>query len=67
MKTESIYYKALLSSAAHCDWQASTTLNPAYARLYAERAAEYRAQAEALPDDFVDPEQHIPEWGTYGT
>ena len=56
----------LLSSAKTFDYYASVTTGDSRERWLA-KAAEKRAQAAAIPDDFVKPEWQMPEWGTRGT
>lgn len=56
----------LLSNARQFDYYASTTEGASRERWLA-RAADLRAQAAAIPDDFVEPVWQMPEWGTRGT
>lgn len=65
-------YKALISGAKQCEYYATCPTNclpPESRQRWAQKAKDMRAEAEALPDDFVDPEcdWRMPEWGTYGT
>lgn len=69
-KQDTLMYKSLISSAKQNDYYATCPTNGLSAesrRFYANKASQLRAEAEALPDDFVDPEWRMPAWGTYGT
>lgn len=69
-KQDSVTYAALLSRAKQFDYYATCPTNglSASSREYwANEADNLRAQAEAMPDDFVDPEFRMPDWGTRGT
>lgn len=65
-KQDTLRYKGLISNAKQFDYYASVTTGATSAH-WAKRAEELRAQAEAIPDDFVDPPFVMPEWGTRGT
>lgn len=65
-KQDTRAYKGLVSNAKQFDYYATITTGEASAR-WASLAAQLRADAEALPDDFVDPEFQMPAWGTSGT
>jgi hypothetical protein len=56
----------LLSSAKQFDYYASVTTGDSRDRWLA-KAADLRAQAAAIPDDYVAPAWQMPEWGTRGT
>ena len=56
----------LLSNAKQFDYYASVTTGESRERWLA-KAAETRAQAAAIPDDYVAPPFVMPEWATYGT
>lgn len=69
-KQDSNRYKDLISNAKQFEYYATCPTNglaePSRQR-WAKKAQDLRLQAEALPDDFVDPEWQMPEWGTKGT
>ena len=68
MKQDSLTYKSLISAAKQNDYYASlTTLTREQRQRFKDKADEFRKKAEALPEDFVDAEFVMPEWGTYGT
>lgn len=56
----------LLSNAKQFDYYASVTTGESRERWLA-KAADLRAQAAAVPDDYVAPRFEMPEWGTRGT
>lgn len=65
-KQDTYRHQSLISDARQFDYYASVTTGESSARWTA-LAAEKRAQAEALPDDYIDPNFQMPAWGTYGT
>ena len=65
-KQDTTRYKNLISDAKQFDHYASVTTGESSAR-WTSLAAEKRALAEALPDDFTDPKFQMPAWGTRGT
>ena len=65
-KQDTQRYKDLTSNAKQFDYYARVTTGATSAH-WAKRAHELRAEAEAIPDDFVDPPFVMPEWGTRGT
>ena len=65
-KQDTNKYQGLISMAKQHDYYASC-LTGERAQWYANKAAELRAEAEAIPDDFVDQPFVMPEWGTRGT
>lgn len=65
-KQDTARYQSLQSRARQFDYYARSTTGDSSARWTA-MANELRAEAEALPDDFQDPEFIMPAWGTYGT
>lgn len=65
-KQDTLTYKSMISSAKQLDYYASVTTGES-SKHWAEKANQRRADAEALPDDFVDPKFEMPEWGTKGT
>lgn len=63
-------YLGLISQAKQCEYYATCATNglsDTSRQFWAKKAQDLRAQAEAIPDDFIDPEWRMPEWGTYGT
>lgn len=69
-KQDTNKYKGLISQAKQHEYYATCPTNCLSAESrarWAASAAELRAKAEALPDDFVDAEWRMPEWGTRGT
>lgn len=69
-KQDSIRYMSLVSQAEINEYYATCQTNglsPERRAWYASKAEKLRAEAEALPDDFVDPEWRMPDWGTRGT
>lgn len=69
-KQDTIRYQGLISQAKMHEYYATCPTNRLSAESrarWADSAARLRAQAEAIPDDFVDPEWRMPEWGTRGT
>ncbi len=65
-KQDTQRYKNLISCAKQFDYYASITTG-ASREHWAQKAKDARLEAEAIPDDFVDPEWQMPAWGTYGT
>ncbi len=65
-KQDTQRYKSLISNAKQFDYYASVT-SGASREHWAQKAQDTRLEAEAIPDDFVDPEWRMPEWGTRGT
>ena len=69
-KEASRKYQGLISQAKQCEYYAACATNglsDTSRQFWAKRAQDLRREAAALPDDFVDPEFRMPEWGTYGT
>ena len=69
-KQDTLRYRGLISAARQNEYYATCKTNGLSTESrdhYARRAQEFRAQAEALPDDFQDPPFQMPEWGTRGT
>ena len=66
MKEQSIRYKNLISCAKTFEYYASILEEPRK-QYWIEQANNKRLEAESLPDNYVDPEWRMPEWGTYGT
>lgn len=70
MKQDTVKYKSLIEMAKQNEYYATCPTNgltAASREFYANKAAALRAEANALPDDFQDPEFTMPAWGTYGT
>lgn len=65
-KQDTLTYRSMISSAKQLDYYASVTTGES-SKHWTEKANQRRADAEALPDDFVDPKFEMPAWGTYGT
>ena len=55
-----------MSNARTFDYYASITTGDKSER-WSKWADNKRKEAENIPDDYVDPEWRMPEWGTYGT
>lgn len=69
-KQDTIAYKYLIHRAETHEYYATcptNCLSPESRARWAESAAKLRAEADAIPNDFVDPEWRMPEWGTRGT
>jgi len=69
-KQDTNRYQGLISGAKQNDYYATCPTNglsEASRKFYADKAQALRDEAEALPDDFIDPPFVMPAWGTYGT
>ncbi len=69
-KQDTQRYKSLVSMAKQHEYYATCPINglgPEARTRWAASAAKLRAEAEAIPDDYIDPEWRMPEWGTRGT
>jgi hypothetical protein len=66
MKENTNKYKNMLDNARTFEYYASITTDEKSA-YWSRMAENKRKEAEALPDDYVDPEWRMPAWGTYGT
>jgi hypothetical protein len=66
MKENTSKYKDLMSNARTFDYYASITTGDKSER-WSKWADNKRKEAENIPDNYVDPEWRMPEWGTYGT
>jgi hypothetical protein len=65
-KQDTEHYKSLISNAKQFEHYASVTSGASRER-WAKKAQDARLEAEAIPDNFIDPEWRMPEWGTRGT
>ena len=66
MKENTLRYQNLIDSAKTFEYYSTVTTGE-QKEYWIEQAKLRRAQAESLPEDYVDPEWRMPEWGTYGT
>lgn len=69
-KQDTARYQGLISQAKMHEYYATCATNGLSTESrerWAASAAKLRAEAEAIPDDFVDPPFVMPAWGTYGT
>jgi len=66
MKENTLKYQNLIDSAKTFEYYSTVTIGK-QKEYWIEQAKLKRAQAESLPEDYVDPEWRMPEWGTYGT
>jgi hypothetical protein len=70
MKQNTAKYRDLISRASMHEYYATCPTNglSELSRMHwANSAAELRKAAEEIPEDFVDPQWQMPEWGTRGT
>ena len=66
MKENTLRYQNLIDTAKTFEYYSTVTTGE-QKEYWIEQAKLRRAQAESLPEDYVDPEWRMPEWGTYGT